>query len=527
MNKTQLLELTRVNLRYANPQVTDRARRKGKSGKALTRALINQYLLSGVLFLFIYGATMFLIDFSQMPGFFTYYVALFSILAFSQGISVIYNVFFESQDLPAYLPLPFKQSTIFSAKILVVALTVTPFVFPMFVVFLLTGWRAGIFLPVTIILAVLLFLLVLATVFAVCCLIVFGLTRTKFFKEHKKIVTSLLLGISMTIAIVGIIFMNGQSSYSETGQMDRSPITILLPLFQIVANPFSTSGLLSLAGLLGIFLVLMFAVKLLILPKLYEQLTDATTAKGAQRRKYKANQNLGQLLINYNKQLLKEPNLIMQVLSNSLLMPVIFIVTFAIGGSLNLSHLDFRFIGVVFLGGIALAWMTINQTSFISNLISLDQENFHFVRSLPISMSKYMQKKFLVGLVIQFILTGGIALIGSCLFRLPLLFGISFVAGALLGSYLLCLRFFARDYRFILLEWTSISQLFNRGAGNTGLVLTMLGSIFGSLIILVIYGFAAMYLPFWPLTLGVLILIVLVTIFWVRYYRKNFWTNFD
>lgn len=157
MNKTQLLELIRVNLRYANPQVTDRARKKGKSGKALTRALINQYLLSGVLFLFIYGMTMFFLDFSQMPGFFTYYVALFSILAFSQGISVIYNVFFESQDLPAYLPLPFRQSMIFSAKILVVALTVTPFVFPMFIVFLLTGWRSGLFLPVTIILAILLF----------------------------------------------------------------------------------------------------------------------------------------------------------------------------------------------------------------------------------------------------------------------------------------------------------------------------------------------------------------------------------
>lgn len=527
MNKTQLLELTRVNLRYANPQITDRARRKGKSGKALTRALINQYLLSGVLFLFIYGLTMFLIDFSQMPGFFTYYVALFSILAFSQGISVIYNVFFESQDLPAYLPLPFKQSMIFTAKILVVALTIIPFVFPMLIVFLLTGWRAGIFLPVTIILALLLFLFVLAIVFAVCCLIVFGLTRTKFFKEHKKVVTSLLLGISMTIAIAGILFMNGQSSYSETGQMDRNPIAILLPLFQIISEPFSTSGLLSLVGLLGVLLLLMLAVKVLILPRLYEQLTDATTAKGAQRRKHKANQNLGQLLISYNTQLLKEPNLIMQVLSNSLLMPMIFIVTFAFGGSLNLNHLDIRFIGVVFLAGIALAWMTINQTSFISNLISLDQENFHFIRSLPISMTRYMQKKFLVGLIVQFVLTGGIALIASLLFRLPIIFGVSLVAGALLGSYLLCLRFFARDHRFILLEWTNISQLFNRGAGNTGLVLTMLGSIFGSLIILVIYGFAAMYLPFWPLNISVLALILLVTILWLRYYQKNFWARFD
>ncbi|MGX7264918.1 hypothetical protein [Enterococcus crotali] len=527
MNKPQLLELTRVNLRYANPQITDRARKKGKSGKALTRALINQYLLSGVLFLFIYGVTMFLIDFSQMPGFFTYYVALFSILAFSQGISVIYNVFFESQDLPAYLPLPFKQSMIFTAKILVVALTVTPFVFPMLVVFLLTGWRAGIFLPVTIVLAILLFLLVLATVFAICCLIVFGLTRTKFFKEHKKVVTSLLLGISMTIAIVGIIFMNGQSSYSETGQMDRQPIAILLPLFQIVSNPFSTSGLLSLAGLIAILLLLLLAIKGLILPKLYEQLTDVSTAKGAHRRTHKVNQSLNQLLIGYNTQLLKEPNLIMQVLSNSLLMPMIFIFTFAFGGSLNLSHLEVRFIGVVFLAGIALAWMTINQTSFISNLISLDQENFHFIRSLPISMTRYMQKKFLVGLVVQLILTGGVALIASLLFQLPIIFGISLVTGSLLGSYLLCLRFFARDHRFILLEWTSISQLFNRGSGSTGLVLTMFGSILGSLIVLTLYGFAAVYLPFWPLNIGVLMLIVLVTILWIRHYQKNFWARFD
>ncbi|OJG91401.1 hypothetical protein RV15_GL000678 [Enterococcus silesiacus] len=514
-------------MRYASPQVTDRARRKGKSGKALTRALINQYLLSGVLFLFIYGVTMFLIDFSQMPGFFTYYVALFSILAFSQGISVIYNVFFESQDLPAYLPLPFKQSMIFTAKILVVALTVTPFVFPMFVVFLLTGWRAGIFLPLTIILALLLFLFVLAIVFAVCCLIVFGLTRTKFFKQHKKVVTSLLLGISMTIAIVGIIFMNGQSSYSETGQMDRYPIAILLPLFHIVSEPFSTSGLLSLAGLFGILLLLMLAIKRMILPKLYEQLTDATTAKGAQRRKHKTAQTLGQLLISYNTQLLKEPNLIMQVLSNSLLMPLIFIVTFAIGGSLDLSHIDFRFIGVVFLTGVALACMTVNQTSFISNMISLDQENFNFVQTLPISMSKYMKQKFLIGVIIQFILTGGIALIGGILFRLPILYIIILLTGSLFGNYLLCLHFFARDYRFILLDWTSINQLFTRGSGSVGLVFTMIASIFICLILLGVYSFAAMTLPFWPLNLSVLAIIIILSFLWIRHFQKTFWDSFN
>lgn len=50
MNKRQLLTLTSVNLRYANPQVTDKARKKGKSGTQLTRYLIQQYVLSGFVF---------------------------------------------------------------------------------------------------------------------------------------------------------------------------------------------------------------------------------------------------------------------------------------------------------------------------------------------------------------------------------------------------------------------------------------------------------------------------------------------
>ncbi|MEG2938458.1 MAG: ABC transporter, partial [Vagococcus sp.] len=344
---------------------------------------------------------------------------------------------------------------------------------------------------------------------------------------HKKLVTSLLLGMSMTIAIVGIVFMNGQSSHTESGQMDRQPISLLIPLFHIISEPFTSSGLLSLLGLLGLFILLMLAVKGLILPKLYEQLTDATTAKGASRRKHKVNQNLSQLLISYNTQLLKEPNLIMQVLSNSLLMPLIFIVTFAISGSMNLGYIDFRFIGVIFLTGVALAFMTVNQTSFISNMISLDQENFTFIQTLPISMSRYMKQKFLVGLIVQFALTGGVALVGGLLFRLPILLIIMLLAGALFGSYLLCLRFFSRDYQFILLDWTSINQLFNRGSGTVGLVFTMIASIFVSLIVLGFYIFAAIYLPFWPLNLSVLAIIFLVSFLWIRHFKKTFWNLFN
>ena len=87
MRKQQFLTLTSVNLRYANPQLTDKARKKGKAGSTLTSYLLFQYAFSGVVFLLVYGLTMITLDFSQMPGFFTYYVALFGILGFSMSFS--------------------------------------------------------------------------------------------------------------------------------------------------------------------------------------------------------------------------------------------------------------------------------------------------------------------------------------------------------------------------------------------------------------------------------------------------------
>lgn len=527
MNKTGLIELIKVNLRYASPQQTNQFRKKGRAGQALTRSLLLQYVFSIALFMFIYGLAMVALDFSKLPGFFTYYVALFSILAFSQGITVIYNVFFESQDLQAYLPLPLRQSDIFAAKILVVALTVMPFVFPMFVVFLLTGIRSGLFLPLTIVLSIVLFIMMLAIVFGICCLIVFGLTRTTFFKAHKKIVTSGLLIISMVIAIGGIVYMNSQTTNVDTATIDRGIISILLPIYYIASRPFSGAGMLSFIGLVVVLGVALGAIKFFVLPKLYEQLTDASTAKGNSKRAYKGNQNMNQLLVSYNKQLVKEPNLIMQVASNSILMPAVFIVTFALSGMLNLSQIDYRMTGVVFVGGIALTVMMVNQTSFISNLISLDQENFNFIQSLPLSMKGYLKQKFLVGFVIQVSISGVIAVIGGIVMKLAWPFILSLLAGAILGTFLLCLRYFARDFNLLVLDWTNIDQLFSRGSGSLGLVLTMMASMLLSAIILVLYGFAAFYLPFWPVTLVMVALVSGGSYLWIKHYQKTFWMRVD
>lgn len=520
MNRSRLKELLKVNLLFANPQQTSQMRKKGRSGAKLIRSILRQYVFSGALFLFIYGLTMVAVDFNKLPGFFTYYVALFGMLGFSQGISAIYNVFFASQDLVHFLPLPFRQSEIFLTKIVVVFLAVGPFVLPLLLLFFLTGMRAGVFPLLVVIFSCLLFLIFLAILFSLCSFIVLGLTRTSLFKKHKQIVLTLLLVISMLVTVVGILVINQQVSGDISS--DRSVISAFLPFYQAAARPFSLKGLLCLLGLLLLAGACLLAVTKGLLPKLYEQLLDTTEFSVVKKRKSRENQNLHQLLTHYNSMLIRNPSLLMQMFSTSILMPLIFIMTFSFNSQMSLDNLPVLYLGVVFVAGIALATMMINPTSFVANLISLDQENFSYVRSLPILMSVYLREKFFFAYKIHALVNGVVALVLGLFLHLPLLHLVSLIIGTLLGSYFLCLRYFTRDHRMLYLNWTEISQLFSRGAGNFGVAASIMGSVFGSMIILFAYGFCVPLAPLW-INLGVMLVLVASGVWCYYHYQKTFW----
>ena len=402
MNRQKLGALIRTSLRYANPQYTEKARKKGKSGAKLTRSLVLQFVFLAALFTVLYGGILFLTDFSRMPGYFTMYVGLFGILALSQGISVIYNVFFESKDLGAYLPLPFQQAEIFLSKILVVMLTVVPFVLPLLVLFALTAWQSGSMIVLAAVLGIVGFLLFLGVMLFLCALIVLGLTRTKLFQKHKKLMTTGLMVLSTGIAVVGVLVMqnSGHVDYSEASEAlpDRGALVPFLPVYWAMNRPFSLQGLLGWAILIGVFLILALIIKVFFLPKLYEQLTEISTAQAVVKRKRKDGQSLNQLLRAYNLQLIKDPNLAMQVLSSSVMMPLVMLISS--GGAVRSTLTDglpAKLAGVAFAAGLLLSFLSSNPTSFVANIISLDRENYDFINTLPISKKDYLKQKFLVG----------------------------------------------------------------------------------------------------------------------------------
>lgn len=529
MNKRKLASLLGVSLLYTNPQYTDQARRKGKSGKKLIQAIVMQYVLLALIFTVLYGFMLFTVDFSKMPGFFTMYVGLFGLLAMSQGVSVIYNVFFESKDLEAYLPLPFRQSEIFVSKILAVTLTVVPYVLPLFVLFSLTAWQAGNWLVFSIVSGLLAFVLLLGILLFICSLIVLGLTRTKVFQKHKKLMTTGLMVLTTVLSIAGILFMQLSNIEQGIEVLDRTPFIPLLPVHWAITNPFSQSGLLGWGLLIGLFMILAFTIKIFFLPRLYEQLMTVSTLETFKKKKQKIGQTTPQLLRSYNWQLIKEPGVAMQIFSSSVIIPIVMLISF--GSVLNQiaggGMLPNRLVGVLFVSGVFLAYLSCNQASFVANLISLDRENYDFICTLPLSKKAYLKEKFLIGFLIQVIISGGTILAASLFLKLSLLLTISGVLGATLGSFVMSVIYFARDYRLLLTNWTSVTQLFQRGGGTILMsIFIVLGTIIGGILIGG-YAFATYLYPFWPLLLSVMSGVLLVSGGIVYYYKRKFWDQLD
>lgn len=527
MNKPQLKALLAVNLRLLNPQVTDRYRKKGKSGRTLTKKLTLQFFVNMFVFILIYGVTMVSFDFTKLPGMFTFYVGLFVLLAFSQSISGIYNIFFAGKDLANYLPLPFQQQEIFLSKILIVSFNVVPFTLPMLLVFILTGWRAGMMIPLAILLGLIAYLLINAVILLACSLIVFGLTKTKLFRDHQNLVINGLMIITTIIAVGGIMLINSNNS-SSGAELDRPTIQFLLPVFQMFAQPFSKMSGITWLGLVVLLVFFGSLIKKFVLPHLSEQLTQANNAFSSSSSKHKGihRHGLKKNLDQYNRLLLKEPNLLLQVIMNSVMIPLVFTISF--GFAKIPTDLPMKWIGVFFVGGILFSLLTTTQTSLIGNLISLDRKNFEFVETLPISMTDYLKRKFQLGYWFQLIINAILILVVVIVLKVGWLMLLALLVGNILGTYFVSQHYFSRDYRLRVTNWTNVTELFNRGGGNLGMVATMFANIFVSGIVIAAYAFAIYLIPYPALINEMVFIAIVIGVYFVwRHYQQSFWKKFN
>ncbi|HFH9946100.1 TPA: permease [Streptococcus suis] len=489
MNKSLIWELVKINILYSNPQLlasVKKKQNKNKDGRfsAYRSILIQQSFL--VLMTAILYSVFFLgIDYKRSTGFFSLQLALFAILATVYSFTGFFSVFYDSKDTKLYLPLPLKAREVFIAKFLSAQGMVLTFLIPCLSLLIITYWQIG--GPAFALFALPSFILLWFQVNLLNMIFMHFIGEILTKSPHKKTISTILLTVSSLVSMGTMLFLQSQqtASFQTDGFVQFPEVPLFVGFHYIISQPFSIETVIHL--ILPIFFMLglvHFAFKTVI-PNYFQQVLaiDTASAKRKVGKPKKLPQNLNQALIKHHLSTLNDSNLMVQTFLQTLVMGVAMfpsISKFTDGD--GLSSLSWEFFGIALLAGCLLGNMFAGATTFIGTAMSLEKENYHFIRTLPINFKQFTIQKFWVIAAVQFIFPT-LLYLALALFVmrvnavLTLFFGLGMLVSALLTGQI----YYWRDQRLLMLNWQNSNQLFGRGAGQW--------LIAGSILLTMIFGF--------------------------------------
>ena len=512
-------QLVNVNIIYAS-QPAQIAKLRAKQAKKpdvklnVARRSVLNYLFLGLVYFLIFGLLFSIYDFVHQPAFFVNMVALFSLMTISQGFMSFYNVFYESKDLQSYRPYAFSEAEIIVGKSISVILTLLIAILPMFSYFLVLTFQGGnpfLGLPLA-----LLAILILSSVITFLILIaVHFITKTAFFRKYKTILSNVILAL-VSVGSFFLYFMINQMNSRSV--VNRTEVKAFFPpvqaFYDFILHPFHTASLLGFLGWVAVAALLFFIVKTKVIPEFYEAALMTGSSVGKRERVHDINiaeaKNLKKFVWRYNIRLLSEGSVIMQAIFMSAFLPYIVIFSMGMGmiqGGLSLtSYLGPRFL----LPMMALAVLIATLNSGGSNLtaigISLERENFDYLKVLPFDLKQYIHLKFWQLFAVQSILPLTLLFITSLVSGMHPVTFLGMVIIWVLISLMWSSWGYYRDYKHLVTNWSNVTELMSR---DNSMVKTLLAIalMLGMLIVITLLFFISNVLA--PLVIYMIVALVL------------------
>ena len=493
--------------------------------------LLRSYLASSLLLLILFSNLAFRFPFEEMPSFFSTMVAILLVLAFSTSFTAFYNVFYESKDLASYSPYAFKKSEIIIAKGLSVLLPALTGIVPILAYFLVLYIR----LAPTLWLGLPLMLLSLALLFVSVTLMmvvaVHFLAQTAVFRKYQSIFANVMIGIGVITPLLFVFFLQSTSGDIVDRVRDIPPLLYPIHLFyKIAVEPFSTEAILGLLAWIGLTLFLLYLTKKKVLPRFYDIILLNSEEKVTKERRSKEGistpkKGFFRMVLRYNLSLLGQGTGVITVLFTSAFLPYIMMIGLIskVRDSQLVPDIHPPYWLPLFFVGVFIAVLNNNITSLPSIGLSLERENFDFLKSLPFDFARYVKVKFWIIFAVQSFLPIVILLGLSLYLGLPILSMIYLLAAWILASVILACRHYFKDVKNLSTNWTSITDLVNRSNGIVTMVLLLIYSailmalVIGSLFL--VQSLSSILAI--SLGVGALILLLGLAIFSCHYYLSR------
>ena len=493
--------------------------------------LLRSYLVSSLLLLILFSNLAFHFPFEEMPSFFSSMVAILLVLAFSTSFTAFYNVFYESKDFASYSPYAFKESEIIIAKGLSVLLPALPGIVPILAYFLVLYIRLAPSLWLGLPLMLLSLTLLFVSVTLVMVVAVHFLAQTTVFRKYQSIFSNVMIGIGVLIPLIFVFFLQSTSGVIVDRVRDIPPLLYPIHLFyKIAVEPFSTEAILGLLAWITLTLFLLYLTKKKVLPHFYDVilLNSEENVKKERRSKERISttkKGFFRMILRYNLSLLGQGTGVITVLFTSAFLPYLMMIGLIskIRDSQLVPDIHPPYWLPLFFVGVLISVVNNNITSLHSISMSLERENFDFLKSLPFDFARYVKVKFWIIFAFQSFLPI-LTLLGLSLYLgLPILSMIYLLVAWFLASVILSCHHYFKDVKNLSTNWSSITDLVNRSNGIITMVLLLIYSvILGGLVIGSIFLVQSLS-PILAISLGVgaLILLLGLAIFSYHYYLSR------
>ena len=529
-------KLVDINILYSSKEANlanlrkKQAKNPGKKVNVSARVL-SSYIFSSLLMLLLFINIAFHFPFEEMPSLFSTMVAILLVLAFSTAFTAFYNVFYESKDLASYSPYAFKESEIIIAKGLSVLLPALAGIVPTLAYFLVLYIRLAPSLWLGLPLMLLSLALLFVSVTLVMVVAVHFLAQTRVFRKYQSIFSNVMIGIGVLIPLIFVLFL--QSTFGSIVDKVRDIPFLLYPLhifYKIAVAPFSTEAILGLLAWITLTVFLLYLTQKKVLPRFYDVILLNSEEKVKKERRSKegistTKKGFFRMVLRYNLSLMGQGTGVITVLFTSAFLPYLMMI----GLISNLR--DYQIVPDIhppywlplFFVGVLIAVFNNNITNLHSISLSLERENFDFLKSLPFDFVRYVKVKFWIIFAVQSFLPI-VTLLGLSLYLgLPILSIIYLLVAWIFASVILSCHHYFKDVKNLSTNWSSITDLVNRSNGIVKMVLLLIYGVILSISSLVSIFLVQSLSTILAISLGVgaLILLLGLAVFGYHYYLSR------
>ena len=539
MRFNRILTLVKTNLIFATQpaQLQNYRKKQAKNpSKPVNVAMktLTQQLLFAVMFGALFGIPGAMFGRSYPPLQFGTTVFLFLMILISQALPAIYNVFYESKDFESYLPYAFTELEVVLGKSFSIVVATLQGLLPILMLFGIHVYFSGGFILFTIPIALLGALILSAIVYLLMFLLCFFLAKIPLFRKYQSVIANILVFVISLGAVIGYQLMLTDSMVNTvlTGKMPAF-IQPVLAFYNAILDPFDMTVYPMIGLVILAFVAIILLVKFIVLPNFYQAVSETSSSKVKVERVKQMELDGSKLstkfVIRYTLRQLMEGSVLTQTIISAGILPYLLLIPAVLsfsGGPVEISFMKLLNLNTFLPFAMLITFIAGFNTggnNLLAVGISLERENYYYLKVLPFDMHQFLERKFWILFAIQSIIPVILMTVICTVLRLPIYMTLGIILSWGIISLGLSRWGYARDLKLFTPTWTNVIELLNRmrsGFKSVIFVVVLFGFIFGAVYLLI-------HLPEWNrtfvwfITIAYVVVILGLSIFATFYYKKK------